>query len=117
MRTFSPSNDDGAPREYRITELAALAGLPVRTVRFYRERGLLTHPRRSGRLVMYNDRHLERLRAITALLERGHTLNGIAHLTLAYKSGVSLGGLLGEPSTPSDTPPAGPSPSGPMGDE
>ncbi|MGW6902554.1 MerR family transcriptional regulator [Streptomyces sp. NPDC054919] len=117
MRTSSPPEDDGVPREYRITELAALAGLPVRTVRFYRERGLLAHPRRQGRVVVYTHRHLERLRAIKALLERGHTLNGIAHLTLAYKSGVSIGELLGELPGPSETPPADSTPSGPMGDQ
>lgn len=33
-------------REYRTEELAEAAGIPVRTLRFYRERKLLPPPRR-----------------------------------------------------------------------
>ncbi|WP_431966527.1 MerR family transcriptional regulator [Actinacidiphila sp. bgisy160] len=83
-------------REYRMDELAEAAGVPVRTVRFYRERKLLPAPRREGRIAWYNDHHLARLRTITALLERGHTLGGIAELMDAWESGRrDVGGLLG----------------------
>ncbi|MFD3589507.1 MerR family transcriptional regulator [Streptomyces sp. NPDC058683] len=87
----------GDQYEYRIAELADQAGVPVRTVRFYRERDLIPQPRREGRIAWYNSRHLARLRAITALLKRGHTLNGIADLTMAYESGLDIGDLLCEP--------------------
>ncbi|MFE3630263.1 MerR family transcriptional regulator [Streptomyces goshikiensis] len=87
-----------AVREYRTEELAEAAGIPVRTLRFYRERKLLPPPRREGRIAWYDDHHLARLRTIAALLERGHTLGGIAELTAAFENGrdvSQLGELLG----------------------
>ncbi len=85
-------------REYRTEELAEAAGIPVRTLRFYRERKLLPPPRREGRIAWYDEHHLARLRTIAGLLERGHTLGGIAELTAAFESGrdvSQLGELLG----------------------
>ncbi|MFD6811575.1 MerR family DNA-binding transcriptional regulator, partial [Streptomyces anthocyanicus] len=41
------------PHEYRMTELAEAAGITVRTLRFYRERGLIPPPRREGRIAWY----------------------------------------------------------------
>ncbi|UQI43275.1 MerR family transcriptional regulator [Streptomyces sp. HU2014] len=82
-------------REYRVAELAEAAGVSVRTVRFYRERRLLPPPRREGRIAWYGGRHLARLRAIAALLERGHTLGGIAELLTAFECGRDVGELLG----------------------
>lgn len=82
-------------REYRMEELAEAAGITVRTLRFYRERKLLPPPRRDGRIAWYNERHLARLRTIGALLERGHTLGGIAELISAFESGRDVGELLG----------------------
>jgi DNA-binding transcriptional MerR regulator len=90
---------DGRPpsggREYRLAELAEAAGLPARTVRFYRERKLLPPPRREGRVTWYGDLHLARLRTITDLLERGHTLGGIAELMAAWESGRDVAEVLG----------------------
>ncbi|MEU6346438.1 MerR family transcriptional regulator [Streptomyces sp. NPDC046977] len=85
-----------------MDELAEAAGVPVRTVRFYRERKLLPAPRREGRIAWYNEHHLARLRTITALLERGHTLGGIAELMNAWESGRhDVGELLGlDPALP-----------------
>ncbi|MFD8024095.1 MerR family transcriptional regulator [Streptomyces lavendulae] len=80
-------------REYRTEELAEAAGIPVRTLRFYRERKLLPPPRREGRIAWYDDQHLARLRTIAALLERGHTLGGIAELTAAFEHGRDVGQL------------------------
>ncbi|MGW6704977.1 MerR family transcriptional regulator [Streptomyces sp. NPDC054956] len=80
-------------REYRTEELAEAAGIPVRTLRFYRERKLLPPPRREGRIAWYDDQHLARLRTIAALLERGHTLGGIAELTVAFEKGRDVGQL------------------------
>ncbi|AWZ05261.1 MULTISPECIES: MerR family transcriptional regulator [unclassified Streptomyces] len=80
-------------REYRTEELAEAAGIPVRTLRFYRERKLLPPPRREGRIAWYDDHHLARLRTVAALLERGHTLGGIAELTVAFEKGRDVGQL------------------------
>ncbi|MEW2295135.1 MerR family transcriptional regulator [Streptomyces sp. NPDC006743] len=78
-----------------MEELARLAGITVRTLRFYRERRLIPPPRREGRIAWYNDHHLSRLRTISALLERGHTLSGIAELAEAFDHGRDVGDLLG----------------------
>jgi len=82
-------------REYRMEELAREAGITVRTLRFYRERKLIPPPRREGRIAWYDDHHLARLHTITALLERGHTLNGIAELADALDHGRDVADLLG----------------------
>ncbi|WP_308402443.1 MerR family transcriptional regulator [Streptomyces sp. AC550_RSS872] len=82
-------------REYRMEELARLAGITVRTLRFYRERKLIPPPRREGRIAWYDDHHLARLHTISALLERGHTLNGIAELADALDHGRDVADLLG----------------------
>ncbi|MHB9861120.1 MerR family transcriptional regulator [Streptomyces sp. YIM S03343] len=78
-----------------MEELAELAGITVRTLRFYRERKLIPAPRRQGRIAWYDDRHLARLRTISALLERGHTLTGIAELAEALDNGRDVADLLG----------------------
>jgi DNA-binding transcriptional MerR regulator len=87
--------EDGERREYRMEELAGEAGITVRTLRFYRERRLIPPPRREGRIAWYDDTHLARLRTISALLERGHTLSGIAELAEAFDQGRDVGELLG----------------------
>ncbi|MFK4112426.1 MerR family transcriptional regulator [Streptomyces sp. NPDC002176] len=78
-----------------MEELAHIAGITVRTLRFYRERRLIPPPRREGRIAWYDDHHLARLRTIAALLERGHTLNGIAELAEALDHGRDVADLLG----------------------
>ncbi|MFH8556379.1 MerR family transcriptional regulator [Streptomyces celluloflavus] len=82
-----------------MAELAAEAGITVRTLRFYRERKLIAAPRREGRIAWYNEHHLARLRTIAGLLERGHNLGGIAELLAAFESGRDVGELLGLDST------------------
>ncbi|MFC5669961.1 MerR family transcriptional regulator [Streptomyces incanus] len=87
-----------------MEELARLAGITVRTLRFYRERKLIPSPRREGRIAWYDDHHLARLNTITALLERGHTLNGIAELAEAFDHGRDVGELLGMDTPTEETP-------------
>lgn len=91
-------------REYRMDELAEEAGITVRTLRFYRERGLIQPPRREGRIAWYDDHHLARLRTITGLLERGHTLNGIADLATTFDSGRDVAEVLGLGEPTEETP-------------
>ncbi|MBB4778879.1 MerR family transcriptional regulator [Actinomadura livida] len=95
-----PTDDhDGQPgdggREYRIGELAQAAGVPVRTLRYYQERRLLPPPRREGRIGLYSEDHLARLRMIANLLDRGHTLEGIRELLSAWEQGRDIGAVLG----------------------
>jgi DNA-binding transcriptional MerR regulator len=60
--------------DYRVEALAAAAGVSVDTVRFYQGRGLLDLPRRVGRVALYDDGHLECLRRVKALQQRGFSL-------------------------------------------
>ncbi|MFD7712745.1 MerR family transcriptional regulator [Streptomyces sp. NPDC059785] len=87
-----------------MEELAREAGITVRTLRFYRERKLIPPPRREGRIAWYDDDHLARLRTIAALLERGHTLSGIAELAEAFDHGRDVGDLLGLGAPSEETP-------------
>ncbi|MFF1397307.1 MerR family transcriptional regulator [Streptomyces sp. NPDC058287] len=87
-----------------MEELAREAGITVRTLRFYRERKLIPPPRREGRIAWYDESHLARLRTIAALLERGHTLNGIAELSEAFDRGRDVGELLGLGQPSEETP-------------
>lgn len=96
--------DHGERREYRMEELAEEAGITVRTLRFYRERKLIQPSRREGRIAWYDETHLARLRTISALLERGHTLSGIAELAEAFDHGRDVGDLLGVGAPTEETP-------------
>jgi len=89
------AGDAPAARQYRIGELAREAGIPVRTVRYYQERKLLPPPRREGRIGWYSPAHLDRLKVIGQLLDRGHTLSGIGQLLSAWEQGYDLADLLG----------------------
>lgn len=81
--------------EYRVDELARAAGTTVRNVRAYQERGILPRPRRVGRVALYSEVHLVRLRLVGGLLERGYTLANIAELVEASERGEDLGAVLG----------------------
>src|SRR5260370_4749135 len=63
--------------EYRIEQLARTAGVAVDTIRFYQGKGLLEAPRREGRVTWYGDAHLDRLRRIRELQQRGFNLTVI----------------------------------------
>ena len=53
--------------DYSINELAQLADVSPRTIRFYIEQGLLPAPEPAGKKTRYTDEHLERIRAIKKL--------------------------------------------------
>ena len=81
--------------EYRIDELAQRAGTTVRNIRAYQDRGILPPPRRQGRIAVYSDAHLARLRLIGNMLGRGYSLANIAELVEAWEGGQNIGDLLG----------------------
>ena len=62
---------------YTIDALAVAARLPTRTVRLYQSIGVLHRPQRQGRIAVYSDAHLERLRLIAKLQDRGLRLRAI----------------------------------------
>jgi DNA-binding transcriptional MerR regulator len=80
--------------EYRIDELARLAVTTVRNVRVYQDRGLLAPPRRDGRVGIYTDAHLARLRLIGQLLRRGYTFANIGELLTVWGRGGDLAEIL-----------------------
>ncbi|MFC9897802.1 MerR family transcriptional regulator [Nocardia sp. NPDC127579] len=80
---------------YTIDELAREAGTTVRSVRVYHERGVLPPPQVKGRTGYYGPDHLNRVRTISRLLERGIKLNGIKELLGAWDRGEDLGDVLG----------------------
>jgi DNA-binding transcriptional MerR regulator len=81
--------------EYRIDDLARAAGTTTRNVRGYQDRGLLPRPTRRGRIAIYTDTHLARLRVINDLLHRGFTIRHIADFLLGVQRGDDLVDVLG----------------------
>ncbi|MDJ0392457.1 MerR family transcriptional regulator [Rhodococcus sp. G-MC3] len=81
--------------DYRIDELARAAGTTTRNVRAYRERGLLPPPQKRGRVGIYDDSHVARLRLIDILLQRGFTSTHIADFIDGWESGKDLTEVLG----------------------
>ncbi|MEU7765498.1 MerR family transcriptional regulator [Nocardia sp. NPDC049190] len=81
--------------EYTIDELAREAGTTVRSLRVYHERGVLPPPQVKGRTGFYGADHLNRVRTISKLLDRGIKLNGIKELLNAWDRGDDLGDILG----------------------
>src|SRR6201997_3400272 len=84
-----------ASGEYRIDDLARLAGTTTRNIRVYRDRGLLPPPLRVGRIALYNDTHLTRLRLITSMLDRGYTMAHVDEMLSAWEEGKNLADVLG----------------------
>jgi DNA-binding transcriptional MerR regulator len=78
-----------------IDDLARRVQLPVRTIREYHTMRLLPPPERRGRLGLYGDQHVQRLRLISRLQRRGYSLAGIRDLLRAWESGSDLVTLLG----------------------
>jgi DNA-binding transcriptional MerR regulator len=78
-----------------IDVVARAAGVVVSTVRLYQNRGLVSPPTKRGRVGYYDVSHLERLRAIGRLQERGFSLAGIKELLDGVEHGESLRTVLG----------------------
>jgi DNA-binding transcriptional MerR regulator len=85
----------GTSGEYRIDDLARLAGTTTRNIRVYRDRGLLPAPLRVGRIALFNDTHLTRLRLITSMLDRGYNIAHVREMLSAWEEGRNLGDVLG----------------------
>lgn len=90
-----PDVDAGQAEGLRVDEVARVAGTTVRNVRAYQDRGLLPPPRRVGRIAWYGPDHVDRLKLIGSLLDRGFTLASIGTLLDAWTQGLDLGQLLG----------------------
>ncbi len=95
------THDMGTPAdpqrtEYTIDELAAVAKLPSRTIRFYQSRGALMPPEIRGRVAYYGDVHVDRLKLIAQLQDRGLRIDAIRDLLSSIDRGeVDLAEWLG----------------------
>jgi DNA-binding transcriptional MerR regulator len=102
--TDPPPGDREAPRsggaedphEHTIDELAALARVPSRTIRFYQAKGALMPPTIKGRVAYYGPLHAERLKLIAQLQDRGLRIDAIRDLLASIDRGdVALAEWLG----------------------
>src|SRR5215470_19199816 len=85
-----------AKTEYTIDELATLTRVPSRTIRFYQSRGALPHPQLRGRVAYYGPEHVERLKLIGSLQDRGLRIRAIRDLLAqADKGELALNEWLG----------------------
>ncbi|PSM39708.1 transcriptional regulator [Streptomyces dioscori] len=83
------ATDTGEPT-LTVDELAARAGVTVRTVRFYSTKGLLPPPVIGPRRVgQYSQEHLARLALIEELQQQGMTLAGIERYLQQLPDGLS----------------------------
>lgn len=73
--------------EYTIDELAAASEVPSRTIRFYQSKGALPRPQIRGRVAYYGPEHLERLKLIASLQDRGLRIDGIRDLMTRVDKG------------------------------
>lgn len=88
--------DGGEPTGYTIDELSAMTGVPSRTIRFYQAKGALPAPERRGRVAYYDDDHVERLKLVGHLQDRGLSLKAIRDLMQRADAGdISVGEWLG----------------------
>jgi DNA-binding transcriptional MerR regulator len=80
--------------EYRIDDLARLAGATTRTIRDYQQRGLLAYPRLVGRTGWYSEEHLTRARLIVQLTGQGYGLSGVRQMLDTWEKGGDLNDLV-----------------------
>jgi DNA-binding transcriptional MerR regulator len=86
---------------YSLTELADLAGVTPRTVRYYMSQGLLPSPGASGPGAKYDDTHLERLRLVRRL-QREHLPLAEIRQRLAGLDDTAIATLADEPPASAD---------------
>jgi DNA-binding transcriptional MerR regulator len=94
-RPSAEPDRDPERRTYRIDELARRSNVTVRNIRAYQERGLLPPPERVGRVALFDDSHLSRLKIITSMLERGYSSAHLTEMLSAWEHGRDLADVIG----------------------
>lgn len=84
---------------YTLDELSAVTGVSGRTIRYYQGQGLLIKPAKRGRDAVYDGDHVERLRLIGELSDRGLKLDTIRKLVLSPDPAETIGRWLGVDAT------------------
>lgn len=77
---MNETTEHSGPRRFSIEDLSALSGLPVRTVRYYIQEGVVDRPEGVRRGAWYEHRHLEQLLAIRRWQAAGLSLDRIREL-------------------------------------
>lgn len=93
-----PGLDDEEQRTYSLDELAAISGVPARTIRFYQAEKLLPSPERDRadkRVARYRGEHVHRLETILELQDRGLKIPAIRELLKSDRPDIRLGQWLG----------------------
>ena len=72
--------DPSTPTRYNIHDLATLASVPTRTVRFYIAEGLIDRPHGAKREAWYEDQHLQQLLLIRRWTDAGLSLERVREL-------------------------------------
>jgi DNA-binding transcriptional MerR regulator len=85
--TVDDMPDEPTETEYTIDELATAARVPSRTIRFYQSKGALPGPKIRGRVAYYGPEHLERLKLIGTLQDRGLSIRAIRDLLVQADKG------------------------------
>jgi DNA-binding transcriptional MerR regulator len=80
---------------FRVEELSARSGAPVRTIREYQTWQILHPPTRVGRVGYYDESHVRRLEGIDRLQQRGYSIAAIRDLFEAWEQGAGLRDVLG----------------------
>lgn len=63
---------------YSLQDVSTLTGLPVRTIRYYIQKGLVDKPEGARKTATYSQLHLEQLMTVKRLSESGLSLAAIA---------------------------------------
>lgn len=96
MPPTSTTADDASDNQLTIDKLAAASRVPSRTIRFYQSRGALMNPEIRGRVAYYGKQHVERLKLIAQLQDRGLRIDAIGDLMKRIDRGeVDLAEWLG----------------------
>lgn len=77
MDKTAPTSDTPS---YQLAELCVLADLPVRTVRYYVQIGLVDRPQGETRAARYGSKHLEQLLLIKKWTDAGVSLERVREL-------------------------------------
>ena len=91
-----PDETPSEAPQYTIDELATVTRLPSRTIRFYQSKGALPGPKIRGRVAYYGGEHVERLKLIGELQDRGLRIKAIRDILGKVDKGeLVLGEWLG----------------------
>ena len=84
MSSISVMNE---PKTFSLDEIAALAELPRRTVRYYIQSGLVDHPQGIGKGAYYTQLHVEQLLSVRKWQLAGLSLERIGEVLKQQASG------------------------------